>query len=61
MTVEQLAQNVLKHYMETDPVTFEQCAAAYEAEQERGQTKEVDVRSRWTEIEALSESKGSGS
>lgn len=53
MTVEQLAQNVLKHYMQTDPATFEQCAAAYEADQERGDNTEVDPRERWLDVDAL--------
>lgn len=60
MTVEQLAQNVLKHYMESDPATFEQCAAAYEAEQERGGVKVVDVRDRWKVIEDTSSGSGAG-
>ena len=60
MTVEQLAQNVLKHYMESDPATFEQCAAAYEAEQERGGVKVVDVRDRWKVIEETSSGGGAG-
>lgn len=60
MTVEQLAQNVLKHYMESDPATFEQCAAAYEAEQERGGVKVVDVRDRWKVIEDTSSGGGAG-
>lgn len=51
--MEQLAQNVLKHYMETDPATFEQCAAAYEADQAPESHKSVDAKDRWASLDAM--------
>ena len=40
-TVENLAQNVLKHYMETDQALYERCAAEHERKQVRVDVAQV--------------------
>ena len=53
ITVEQLAQNVLKHYMDSDPTLFESCAAQYEAELESAESPKAARAKKWAELEEL--------
>mmetsp|Transcript_92616 Transcript_92616/g.224818 ORF Transcript_92616/g.224818 Transcript_92616/m.224818 type:complete len:483 (-) Transcript_92616:123-1571(-) len=49
-TVESLAQNVLKHYMDTDAALFDKCATQYAKEQEVSAASEEERRAKWEAI-----------
>lgn len=49
-TVESLAQNVLKHYMDTDAALFDKCATQYAKEQEAAAAAEDERRAKWEAI-----------
>lgn len=50
-TVEGLAQNVLKMYMEYDLVLYDKCTAAYFREEEEAKRKLEAISKRWDDIE----------
>jgi len=50
-TVEGLAQNVLKMYMEYDLVLYDKCTAAYFREEEEAKRKLETISKRWDDIE----------
>jgi len=52
-TVEGLAQNVLKMYMEYDLVLYDQCTTAYFKEEEEAKRKIQAIADRWQAIEKL--------
>jgi len=52
-TVEGLAQNVLKMYMEYDLVLYDQCTTAYFKEEEDAKKKIQAIADRWHDIEEL--------
>jgi len=54
-TVEGLAQNVLKMYMEYDITLYDRCQAGHFKEQEDIKNKEAIVRKRWEEIERMTQ------
>lgn len=54
-TVESLAQNVLKHYMDTDAALFDRCATQYARDQEAAAAAEEDRKAKWAELAAASE------
>lgn len=51
-TVETLAQNVLKHYMDADAALYERCAAAAASEPEEKAAAAAARRERWRAVEA---------
>ena len=55
-TVEGLAQNVLKMYMEYDLVLYDQCTTAYFKEEEEAKKKIQAIADRWQAIEKLAAS-----
>merc|ERR1712085_34502 len=52
-TVEGLAQNVLKMYMEYDLVLYDQCTTAYFREEEEAKKKIQAIADRWQAIEIM--------
>jgi len=52
-TVEGLAQNVLKMYMEYDLVLYDRCTANYFKDEEEAKRKLVAIEDRWTSIEHI--------
>mmetsp|Transcript_34798 Transcript_34798/g.84111 ORF Transcript_34798/g.84111 Transcript_34798/m.84111 type:complete len:553 (+) Transcript_34798:244-1902(+) len=52
-TVEGLAQNVLKMYMEYDLVLYDKCTAAYFREEEEAKRKLAAIEDRWSAIEQI--------
>lgn len=52
-TVEGLAQNVLKMYMEYDLVLYDKCTTAYFKEEEEAKTKIEAIADRWSAIEEM--------
>jgi len=52
-TVEGLAQNVLKMYMEYDLVLYDQCTTAYFKDEEEAKKKIQAIADRWREIEQM--------
>eukprot|EP00339_Tiarina_fusa_P004776 CAMPEP_0117043878 /NCGR_PEP_ID=MMETSP0472-20121206/30466_1 /TAXON_ID=693140 ORGANISM="Tiarina fusus, Strain LIS" /NCGR_SAMPLE_ID=MMETSP0472 /ASSEMBLY_ACC=CAM_ASM_000603 /LENGTH=499 /DNA_ID=CAMNT_0004755503 /DNA_START=131 /DNA_END=1630 /DNA_ORIENTATION=- len=52
-TVEGLAQNVLKMYMEYDLALYDKCTAAYFRDEEESKRKLEAVENKWTAIERL--------
>ena len=52
-TVEGLAQNVLKMYMEYDLVLYDQCTTAYFKEEEEAKKKIQAIADRWSAIEDM--------
>ncbi|KAL3762633.1 hypothetical protein ACHAW5_001226 [Stephanodiscus triporus] len=56
-TVEGLAQNVLKMYMEYDLVLYDQCTTAYFKEEEEAKRKIQAIADRWQAIEKLATAK----
>jgi serine/threonine-protein phosphatase 2A regulatory subunit B' len=54
-TVEGLAQNVLKMYMEYDLVLYDQCTTAYFKEEEDAKKKIQAIADRWQVIEEMAE------
>lgn len=52
-TVEGLAQNVLKMYMEYDLVLYDKCTAAYFREEEEAKRKLEAISEKWASIEKL--------
>ena len=52
-TVEGLAQNVLKMYMEYDLVLYDQCTTAYFKEEEDAKKKIQAIADRWHDIEEM--------
>jgi len=52
-TVEGLAQNVLKMYMEYDLVLYDRCTANYFREEEDAKRKLTALEDRWAAIEAV--------
>jgi serine/threonine-protein phosphatase 2A regulatory subunit B' len=54
-TVEGLAQNVLKMYMEYDLVLYDQCTTAYFREEEEAKKKIQAIADRWQAIEEMAE------
>lgn len=53
-TVESLAQNVLKHYMDTDAALFDRCATQYARDQENIAAEDEERRSKWSAIQSAS-------
>ena len=56
-TVEGLAQNVLKMYMEYDLALYDKCSAAYQREEEDARNKLEALSEKWSAIEKLAVSK----
>lgn len=54
-TVEGLAQNVLKMYMEYDLVLYDKCNAAYFKDEEEAKRKVDAISSRWAQIEEMAQ------
>eukprot|EP00559_Dactyliosolen_fragilissimus_P003620 CAMPEP_0184865070 /NCGR_PEP_ID=MMETSP0580-20130426/16845_1 /TAXON_ID=1118495 /ORGANISM="Dactyliosolen fragilissimus" /LENGTH=607 /DNA_ID=CAMNT_0027364091 /DNA_START=27 /DNA_END=1850 /DNA_ORIENTATION=- len=54
-TVEGLAQNVLKMYMEYDLVLYDKCTTAYFKEEEEAKRKIEAVSGRWAQIEEMAQ------
>mmetsp|Transcript_11444 Transcript_11444/g.17372 ORF Transcript_11444/g.17372 Transcript_11444/m.17372 type:complete len:585 (-) Transcript_11444:221-1975(-) len=54
-TVEGLAQNVLKMYMEYDLDLYDKCTAAYFKQEEEAKTKQEAVAMRWAQIEEMAQ------
>ena len=52
-TVEGLAQNVLKMYMEYDLVLYDKCTAAYFLDEEEAKRKLDAIQNKWLAIEDL--------
>eukprot|EP00980_Cylindrotheca_fusiformis_P021888 scaffold8732_cov87-Cylindrotheca_fusiformis.AAC.8 len=52
-TVEGLAQNVLKMYMEYDLVLYDKCTAAYFRQEEEAKNKLAAIQTRWKQIEKV--------
>jgi len=52
-TVEGLAQNVLKMYMEYDLALYDKCAHANHKAEEEAKHKITAIANRWNEIEAM--------
>jgi serine/threonine-protein phosphatase 2A regulatory subunit B' len=50
-TVEGLAQNVLKMYMEYDLVLYDKCTKAYYREEEEAKRKLEVLEQQWTSVE----------
>jgi serine/threonine-protein phosphatase 2A regulatory subunit B' len=50
-TVEGLAQNVLKMYMEYDLVLYDRCTANYFKDEEEAKRKLIAIEDRWSAIE----------
>lgn len=59
-TVEGLAQNVIKLYMDYDIELFDRCSAQYTASEEKEVTKKVEDAEKWAKIEALAQQKRNG-
>lgn len=59
-TVEGLAQNVLKMYMEYDLALYDKCTQAYYREEEEATRKIKAISDRWNEIEAMSSKRSTG-
>lgn len=59
-TVEQLAQNVLRMYMEYDQALYDRCQEAHQSDMEEIQRKDDAVRNRWLEIEKMAQNKSTG-
>ena len=56
-TVEGLAQNVLRMYMEYDQALYDRCQEAHASQMEEIKRKDDAVRNRWAEIEVLAQKK----
>jgi len=56
-TVEGLAQNVLKMYMEYDLELYDKCSAAYQHEEEEAKKRLAALNEKWNAIEHLAMSK----
>jgi serine/threonine-protein phosphatase 2A regulatory subunit B' len=56
-TVEGLAQNVLKMYMEYDLALYDKCSAAYQREEEEARLKLEALYNKWASIEQSAVSK----
>jgi serine/threonine-protein phosphatase 2A regulatory subunit B' len=52
-TVESLAKNVLKHYMDTDGALFERCASGYERERETQAQQREERDKQWVALEDM--------
>ena len=59
-TVEGLAQNVLRMYMEYDQALYDRCQGAHSSEMEEIQRKDDAVRNRWAEIELMAQKNATG-
>jgi serine/threonine-protein phosphatase 2A regulatory subunit B' len=58
-TVEGLAQNVLKMYMEYDLALYDKCAHANHKAEEEARQKIIAISNRWNEIEAMAAKRSS--
>ena len=56
-TVEGLAQNVLKMYMEYDLVLYDKCTSNYFKEEEEAKRRIVSMNERWGAIEQMAQSR----
>lgn len=54
-TVEGLAQNVLKMYMEYDLVLYDKCTTTYFKEEEEAKQKVEAISGRWAQIEEMAQ------
>jgi len=54
-TVEGLAQNVLKMYMEYDLTLYDKCTTTYFKEEEEAKRKIEAISERWAQIEAMAQ------
>jgi len=59
-TVEGLAQNVLKMYMEYDIALYDKCNTAYFKEEEEARRKVEAISGRWAEIEEIAKTNSQG-
>lgn len=52
-TVESLAQNVLKHYSDTDAALYESCQEQYERQQELSEQTKAERAKQWEQLEEM--------